>query len=54
MVFTQRFERTVDRDNTVRFRNLVMQIERAESTHSGRMQGHHPSAPGHHPDTDDR
>ena len=30
MVFTQRFERTVDRDNTVRFRNLVMQIERAE------------------------
>ena len=30
MVFTQRFERTVDRDNTVRFNNLVMQIERAE------------------------
>jgi hypothetical protein len=30
MVFTQRFERTVDRDNTVRFHNLVMQIERAE------------------------
>src|ERR1022692_1384097 len=27
MVFTQRFERTVDRDNTVRFHNLVMQIE---------------------------
>jgi len=30
MVFTQRFERTVDRDNTVSFHNLVMQIERAE------------------------
>ena len=30
MVFTQRYERTVDRDNTVRFHNLVMQIERAE------------------------
>jgi transposase len=30
MVFTQRFERTVDRDNTVRFHNLVLQIERAE------------------------
>jgi hypothetical protein len=30
MVFTQRFERTVDRDNTVRFQNLVLQIERAE------------------------
>ena len=30
MIFTQRFERTVDRDNTVSFHNLVMQIERAE------------------------
>ena len=30
MVFTQRFERTVDQDNTVHFHNLVMQIERAE------------------------
>jgi hypothetical protein len=30
MTFTQRFERTVDRDNTVRFHNLVMQIERDE------------------------
>jgi hypothetical protein len=30
MVFTQRFERTVDRDNTVSFRNLVMQLERVE------------------------
>jgi len=29
MVFTQRYERTVDRDNTVRFNNLVMQLERA-------------------------
>jgi hypothetical protein len=28
--FTQRFERTVDRDNTVSFHNLVMQIEPAE------------------------
>jgi transposase len=30
MIFTQRFERTVDRDNTVHFNNLVMQIEPAE------------------------
>ena len=30
MIFTQRYERTVDRDNTISFRNLVMQIERAE------------------------
>jgi len=30
MVFTQRYERTVDRDNTVCFRNLVMQLERAD------------------------
>src|ERR1022692_2481797 len=29
MIFTQRYERTVDRDNTVRFNNLVMQLERA-------------------------
>jgi hypothetical protein len=29
MVFTQRFERTVYPDNTVRFDNLVMQLERA-------------------------
>jgi transposase len=30
MIFTQRYERTVDRDNTVCFNNLVLQIERAE------------------------
>ena len=30
MVFTQRFERTVDRDNTVSFYDLIMQLERAE------------------------
>ena len=30
MIFTQRFERTVDRSNTVRFNNLFIQIERAE------------------------
>jgi len=30
MIFTQRYERTVDQDNTVRFHNLIMQIERAE------------------------
>ncbi len=29
MIFTQRYERTVDRDNTVRFNNLVMQLEPA-------------------------
>ena len=29
MIFTQRYERTVDRNNTVRFNNLVMQLERA-------------------------
>ena len=30
LIFTQRYERTVDQDNTVRFHNLVMQLERAE------------------------
>jgi hypothetical protein len=30
LIFTQRYERTVDQDNTVRFHNLIMQIERAE------------------------
>ncbi len=30
MIFTERFERTIDQDNTVHFHNLVMQIERAE------------------------
>jgi len=30
MIFTQRYERTVDRDNTVNFHNLVIQLERAE------------------------
>ena len=34
MVFTQRFERTVDRDNTVRFDNLVMQLECAHWRHT--------------------
>ena len=34
MVFTQRYERTVDRDNTVRFHNLVMQLERAHWRHT--------------------
>jgi hypothetical protein len=30
MIFTQRFERTIDQDNTAHFQNLVIQIERAE------------------------
>ena len=30
MIFTQRHERTVDRDNTVSFYNVIMQLERAE------------------------
>jgi hypothetical protein len=30
MIFTQRYECTVDRDNTVSFNNLVMQLERAD------------------------
>jgi hypothetical protein len=34
LVFTQRYERTVDRDNTVRFNNLVMQLERAHWRHT--------------------
>ena len=54
MVFTQRYERTVDRDNTVRFHNLVMQLERAHWRPTSQMQGHHPPAPGHHLDSDDR
>ena len=34
LVFTQRYERTVDRDNTVRFHNLVMQLELAHWRHT--------------------
>src|SRR5579872_745631 len=34
MIFTQRYERTVDRDNTVHFHNLVMQLERAHWRHT--------------------
>jgi hypothetical protein len=34
MTFTQRYERTVDQDNTVRFHNLVMQLEPAEWRHT--------------------
>ena len=30
MIFTERYERTVDRDNTVSFSNVIMQLERAE------------------------
>ena len=30
MIFTERYERTVDRDNTVSFYNVIMQLERAE------------------------
>ena len=30
LIFSQRFERTVDRDNTVSFHNLVIEIEPAE------------------------
>ena len=34
MIFTQRYERTVDRDNTVSFRTIVMQLEPAEWRHT--------------------
>ena len=34
LIFTQRFERTVDRDNTVSFHNLVMQLELADWRHT--------------------
>ena len=34
MVFTQRYERTVDRDNTVSFYNVIMQLERAHWRHT--------------------
>ena len=34
MIFTQRYERTVDRDNTIRFHNLVMQLELAHWRHT--------------------
>ena len=55
MVFTQRYERTVHRDNTVRFNNLVMQLERAHlARYPGWLQGHHPSAPGPDADPHDR
>ena len=31
MIFTRRYERTVDRDNTVSFYSVIMQLERAPS-----------------------
>ena len=34
MVFKQRFERTVDRDSTARFHNLIMQRERPHWRHT--------------------
>src|SRR6202043_1217467 len=34
MIFTQRYERTVDRGNTVRFNSLVLQLERAHWRHT--------------------
>ena len=40
MVFTQRYERTVDRDNTVRFHNLVMQLEHLDTTLTLMIAGH--------------
>ena len=30
LIFSRQFERTVDRDNTVAFHNLILQIEPAE------------------------
>jgi hypothetical protein len=48
MVFTQRFERTVEGDNTISFHNLVMQIERRVTPHPGRMQSDYPSRHGHY------
>jgi hypothetical protein len=55
MIFTQRFERTVDRDNTVQL-SQPGHADRAcrVAPHPGRMQGDHPSAPGHYPDPHDR
>ena len=55
MVFTQRYERTVDRDNTVTL-SQPGHAARARSLapYPGRMQGDHPSAPGHDTDPHDR
>jgi hypothetical protein len=38
MIFTQRHERTVDRDNTVSFYNVIMQLERAASVTTARKE----------------
>ena len=55
MIFTQRYERTVDRDNTVRFQQPGDAAgARPLAPYHGRMQGDHPSASGHYPDPDDR
>ena len=55
MVFTQRYERTVDRDNTVSFykRNHAART-RSLAPYPGRIEGDHPSAPGPNTDHHDR
>jgi hypothetical protein len=48
MIFTQRYNRTVSQDNTVRFHNPAMQIERAEwrtSLHLKAMENCDPAIP---------
>jgi hypothetical protein len=45
MIFTQRYERKVDPDNTIRFDKLVMQLERAHWRNTLAMRALH-SAPG--------
>ena len=52
LVFTQRFGRTVDGDNTVSFHNLVMQLERAHWRHT--LAGCKAIIHQHHTDTHDR
>ena len=50
MIFTQRYERTVDRDNTVTLSQPGHAARACPlAPYPGRMQGDHPSAPGHRP-----
>ena len=47
LIFALQFERTVNRDNTVSFQNLGLQIERVQlARDAGGLQRHGSSAPG--------
>jgi len=51
LIFSLQYERTVNRDNTVSFQNLVLQIQRVAS-YAGRLLGYSSSASGRHHQSD--